>query len=83
MLRERGQMPPVPDVVGVGERVSCHGCQVAELVCLGARTGLDVALAWTAGQLGALHVQVLISAGERLDVAIAALQVTEVTEPAP
>lgn len=56
---------------------------MAELVCPGARTGLDVAQAWTAGQLGALHVPVLISAGERLDVAIAAVQVNEVTEPAP
>ena len=48
VLRERGVEPPVPDAVGVGERVSRHAAadaHVVELAGLGAQTSLDVAQA--------------------------------------
>ena len=67
VLREGCIEPPVPDVVGVGESVSCHAAadaHVAEFVGPGTQTGFDVAQARAPGEFGERHAPELIGAGE-------------------
>ena len=66
-LCEGGIEPPIPDVVGVGEGVSCHAAadsHVVEFIGPGAQAGFDVAQARAPGELSEGHAPELIGAGE-------------------
>jgi len=66
-LREIGIDPPVPLLVGHGERVAAHAAadaHVVELVGQGAQAGFDVAQALAKGELREGHRKELVPAGE-------------------
>ena len=86
MLRELVVDLPVTGLVGVGEGVAGNPATDAhaiELSGLGAQAGLDVTQAVPLGELGKGHAPVLIRAGERLDVPVAAVAGDAAVEHVP
>ena len=75
-LGEVGIDPPVAVLVGVGQSVARNAAadaHVIELVCLRTQAGFDVSQALPVGQLCKRHGQILVVAGERLDLAVSAI----------
>jgi hypothetical protein len=69
-LREVAVDAPITRRIGIGERIACNAArypQVIKLGALSAQARFDVAQALTIGQLCEGHAQVLIKAGEPLD----------------
>ena len=68
-LGEVGMDPPVASLVGVGEgraRDTPARAHVVELALLGAQAGLNVAQAFTIGELGEGHAEIPVETGEGL-----------------
>ena len=72
-MRKVGVDPPVTRFVGIGQRGARHLAAEAHVIELGAdraQARFDVAQALAVGQLGERHGEVLIPAGQILQVAI-------------
>ena len=72
-LREFAVDAPVAGGVGIGQRVArdlASDAQVVKLGSLGAKTRLDIAQTFAVGKLRKGHAQILVEAGEPLDLAM-------------
>ena len=84
-LSEVGVDPPVPDLVGVRERVpraAAADAHVVQLGAVGAQAEFDIAQAPAGGELSERHTEELVEAGEGLDPAIATVAPDASVEPA-
>ncbi len=67
---------PIACLVGVSQGAACNrraDPHVVELVPLCAQTGLNVAQTFAIGELRKRHAQILVQAGEGLDLVVAAI----------
>ena len=73
-LGEVGINPPVPDLIGIGQGVAGDLSPDAQVIKFGLccpQTCLDVSQAFPVGQLGEGHAEILVPAGEALDLVVA------------
>ena len=76
MLCEVGIDPPIAHRVGIGQGVASDGAAETQMIELGglrAQTSFDVAQAFAPGQLRKRQTQILIKAGESLDLVLATI----------
>src|SRR5215471_9357923 len=76
MLCEVGIDPPIAHRVGIGQGVASDGAAETQMIELGrlrAQTSFDVAQAFAPGQLRERQTQILIKAGEPLDLVLATI----------
>lgn len=82
-MSEIGIDAPIADLVGMGKGVAGYlsaNPQVVELLRGGSETGLNVSQALSVGQLCKGHAQILVPAGEALDLVAAVVTLDTAAE---